>query len=634
MNVHATPGDAGRFHRGSSGLYWTALYLLAMVLLFLGERVLGASETARTGLGAAGALGLVLSIAGRLWRRRGLPEQARSVETLILLCYGGGILAILVYLAQSDLAMEHLRALFAEPRGAVRYEGALAALWPVLWICSVLPLIFVEISYGPMDVARTLEAPRVRRSAASGLLLATTLSGLFLVNYMASEFDRKVDLSYFKTTHPSESSQKMVQNLSEDLRVLLFFPGANEVQEQVEGYFSALSRGQSRMKVEVKDHVLDPALAKELSVSENGVVVLVRGKQNQQISLGLKIEQAKNKLKKLDSEFQSAFRKLAKQQKIAYFTVGHEERTGQNRDELAGTAIRLMRETLEQFNYQVKDLSIAEGLGSGVPPDATVVFIVGPRKPFLPAEEVSLVKYLKDGGRAFVFLDPEAGESYSGLLGPFGLKFTPTRLCSDRFHMRITYTAADRQVIFTNRFSSHPSVSTLSRNMGQLATVMLGGGYLEEVPSTDGSKPNVQFTVHAMPSTWNDLDGNFELNGEAEKKRDYELAAVVTLQKPGSGGQKGEVKEDEGAKLVVVADSDALSDQVIRNPGNTYLFLDALKWLGGEEEAIGEVQSEEDVRIVHSRKEDQIWFYLTIFGVPALVLGGGLVYTRRRRRRS
>ena len=87
-------------------------------------------------------------------------------------------------------------------------------------------------------------------------------------------------------------------------------------------------------------------------------------------------------------------------------------------------------------------------------------------------------------------------------------------------------------------------------------------------------------------------------------------------------------------RLMVMADSDLVSDRAFRNPGNGYLFIDGLKWLAGEEEYIGEVASEEDVRIRHTRKEDQVWFYLTIFAVPVVILAGGLAYIRRRRRKS
>jgi LPXTG-motif cell wall-anchored protein len=230
-------------------------------------------------------------------------------------------------------------------------------------------------------------------------------------------------------------------------------------------------------------------------------------------------------------------------------------------------------------------------------------------------------------------LDPEPGEDFAEFLGPFGLKLYPVLLANDKSYVRITYTPADRHFIYSNRFSSHPSVSTLTRNSNRLATVLLGAGYLEEVPSTGGDKPQVQFTIHSMPGTWNDVNNNLVFDAGTEKRKEYELAAVVTQKVKGKDRVKGKSKDDE-ARLLVVADSDCISDKVFRNAGNGYLLIDALKWMGGEEEVMGETTSEEDVRMVHTRKKDQIWFYLTIFGVPALVLAGGLVYTRRRRRRS
>jgi ABC-type uncharacterized transport system involved in gliding motility auxiliary subunit len=174
---------------------------------------------------------------------------------------------------------------------------------------------------------------------------------------------------------------------------------------------------------------------------------------------------------------------------------------------------------------------------------------------------------------------------------------------------------------------------------------MLGAGSLEEVPSTDDLKPQVQFTLHSMPFTWRDADNDRELDAPDEKQKTYELGAVVTMDlDPGDAParakgkkkdkKKGKKKDDaDDLRMIVMGDSDMISDKFLRNPGNGYFFVDAVKWLGGEEEYIGETTSEEDVRIMHTRKEDQIWFYLTIFGVPSLILGLGLVYSSRQRRK-
>ena len=87
-------------------------------------------------------------------------------------------------------------------------------------------------------------------------------------------------------------------------------------------------------------------------------------------------------------------------------------------------------------------------------------------------------------------------------------------------------------------------------------------------------------------------------------------------------------------RAFVLSDADALSDLVLANvPGNQFLFVDAVRWLGGEESWSGQQTTEEDVRIEHTKKEDQIWFYSTIFGMPALVLGAGLFGSRRARQK-
>lgn len=619
-----------RSRKGSAGVIFTAVYLGAMIMLYLGERLVLESTVTRVGLGVLAMAGMVVGLVGRLQRRRKVPAPARPVEGLLVWLYLLGVLALLVYLAQADFVMDRLRPAFEEARSADRYQGALTAIWPVLWICAVVPIIFVEISYAPMDVAHTVELQRVKRSARSGGLLATTAALLFVLGFVVDEYNEKVDLSYFKTTRPSESSRKMVENLSEPVEAKLFFPGTNEVLDEARAYFDELGKVSSRLTVRQVDQVMEPELAKKLGVSQNGTVVLVRGnQQHQQISLGTKLQRAKRKLKTLDGEFQTAFRKLMKQQKVAYVTVGHEERSKEERDGVRGSSIRDLYTWLERMNFMVKDLGVGQGLASEVPKDAHLVIVPGPRKDLLPAEVEALARYLEGGGQMMLFLDPEAGLSFEPLLRRFGLKYTPVKLANDKYHVRLTYTQADLNVLFSNRFSAHPSVGTLTRNSHRVVTIMMGAGYLEEIPPEPaGPKPQVQFTVHSMPFTWDDPNGNRVFDAGSEKRKVFELAAVVTRQ---LGATKKDKKE---MRLIVAADSDMISDGLFRNLGNGHFFLDGLKWLGGEEDIIGETSSEEDVRIVHTRKEDQLWFYLTIFAVPALVLGVGLFYTRRIRRRK
>ena len=622
-------------NKGFSGIWLTGAYFLAMMAFYIGERLLYDSTSARLIFTGTGAVLLLAAIFGRVVRAKRLGKMAAPVERRLLGCYLLGTVALLVYFAQSDVVMEHLRPMFDDPKAAEHYEGALAVLWVVLWVCAAVPTVFVELAYSGMDTARTVDIGRIRRSLSSGLVMAMSICLVFVLNFIANEFNEKIDLSYFKTTRASEASKRMAANLSDKMTVSLFFPGANEVQQEVESYFEDLKRSSSQLEVRVVDHALEPKLAKELGVHDNGSIVFSKAKQNHVLTLGTKIERAKSKLKNLDSEFQSAFLKLARGQKIAYFTSGHDERSKQT--EGARKPIRDLRQLMEKvLNYRLKDLGATQGLMSEIPSDASVVVIVGPQKEFLAEEIAALKKYLKGGGRMMVFLDAENKVTLDGLLNPFGLKFTAEPLATERVYARRTMTKADRQIVVSNRFGTHKSVATLSRHSQQLGVVMLGAGFLEEIPPTDGDKIDVRFSIHSMPLTWNDKNSNFEFDKADEKRKVYEIAAAASMTVKGATpkGKGGKGADKPEMRLIVVADSDLVADGLLRATGNRVVPGDGLKWLVGEEKFIGETSSEEDVRIMHTRKEDEFWFYLTIFAIPATVLAGGLFYTRRRRKRS
>jgi hypothetical protein len=59
-----------------------------------------------------------------------------------------------------------------------------------------------------------------------------------------------------------------------------------------------------------------------------------------------------------------------------------------------------------------------------------------------------------------------------------------------------------------------------------------------------------------------------------------------------------------------------------------------MKWLSGDEAIAGTVSNESDVPIEHTRKQDVVWFYSSIFLAPVLVIGLGLAVTRRTRHKK
>ena len=222
----------------------------------------------------------------------------------------------------------------------------------------------------------------------------------------------------------------------------------------------------------------------------------------------------------------------------------------------------------------------------------------------------------------------------AGLIGITGLTYSPDVLTNETQHIRARSNDADRTRLQISSFSSHASVSTLSRNSPRAAIVVFGSGSLDKPQNLQGK---VDFTVRSPSSTWGDVNGNFKLDKDLEKSAVYNVAAAVTRPVAGAAEppktddkSKDKKPEPKEMRAFVSADVDAFSDLVMTNVvGNQILFVDAMRWLVGEESYMGQTNSEEDVLIEHTKQQDLAWFYSTIFGIPLAMLGVGLVVRRR-----
>ena len=164
--------------------------------------------------------------------------------------------------------------------------------------------------------------------------------------------------------------------------------------------------------------------------------------------------------------------------------------------------------------------------------------------------------------------------------------------------------------------------------------VFLGAGALGKTKVAPTPAPAVDLVVRADASTWEDKNGNFEFDKDEEPRKAHTLAAAVTLKPEAPAAGKPAAKPEPESRAFVIGDADVFSDLMVVNRANAVFALDVLRWLLGEPEVAGPVSSEEDVPVRHTRKQDAVWFYGSVFLAPALVLFVGLVATRRRRKRE
>lgn len=613
----------------SSGWLLGPCYAASLVLIFVGERVVTSDSVryAFSGLGALGALG---ATALRFIEASRASGERRAVERSLALLSTLGLVAVGLYFTSTDAAKAALGIAKASPEVRARIEGGTMVTWIALLVIALLPLLFGELALAPMRRAAHVEARRVRAAVAAATSIAFALVYVGLFTYAAGELDAKVDFSYFRTARPSDSTKKIAESSADPIKVTAFFPQLNDVGLEVDGYLRELRSAAPSLKVETYDRLLVPAVAKEAKVSQDGVLVLSRGNAKETLSIGAEMKTSASKLKTLDGDFQKALLKVMRDAHVAYFTVGHGEiNEAAGADATEGRTGKSLRRLFESQNYTVKDLGLAQGLGTEVPDDATLIAVLGPSKALLPEEVASLKRYADRGGHLLLALDPEPKADLEPLAAIVGLTFHPAILATDKTYVRRRFNNSDRTILVTNRFSSHASVSTVSRNSARGAVIFPGASSLDK---KEGDDAKVDFAVKSFPEAFEDINGDFELTAPGEKRAIYNLGAAVSRAVTPRPDYKG--KDPPELRAFVLADADGLSDAAFSNEPNVFFAVDLIRWLGGEESFTGSITTTEDVRIEHTKQKDQAWFYATIFGAPSLLLGAGLWATRRKRKKA
>jgi hypothetical protein len=633
----------------------TIVYLAGMLAMFVSERLLEGHDSMQWAvrLGAIAAIGFAFGL-----RLRALPRAAGEGlrlahrTALLLLLVGAG--SLVLYWASTEAMVERFA---STEEGRERVHAVFACAWPIVFLVGTIPLLVVDHALRSSPVV--LSTGRVRAALVHGLAAALGLAFVFPANYVASKTNERWDLAYFKTPTPGTATHAIVDSLPQPVAVRIFMPPSSEVAQELRAYFAALEGG--NLTVEIVDQAAQPRLSRALSVRDNGTIAFTQGDISvlmdepedenappdakddtkadaadpkddrpkpvtRRVTVSPDFEKAKRTLKKIDREVQKALLELSQGERIAYFTAGHGELDWSG-EQNPVRSLKAFRDRLRDLGFKMKNLGLREGLGEAVPEDASVVIIAGPRRPFLAAETAALKAYLDRGGSVFFALGPKISlpgqprfeDPMDALLEELGVRRGDGVLAADANIVVINHNNEDRFNVFTNSFTAHGSTSELASMSKRDFLFIPASGFLEEV---EGADTEVTFTVRSLSTAWADLDADTELDADAGETKDVRsVVAAVT----GAGGEGG-------FRAIVTPAATALVDLSQTFAGNAQFVDDSMNWLIGAEELGGTTESEEDVKIEHTKEGQAFWFHLTVLGVPMGVLLLGAMRLRLRRK--
>ena len=598
-------------------------YILGLIALWIGERIIGGDSNTHWLFSSAGFALLLLST---------FQNFKNNSSRYPAIFSGLSILGALSLLMSGT----NVQSFFSiDEKNLLQWEAFWMGLGSLFLLCSIIPSMALSrlIALGQHHAS----SAKIQKQAWLWLGTSFALASIAPINYIAHDSNYRWELGYFKTAQPGESTLNLTSNLSEPITVYLFFRMGMDVTDEVRSYFDLLPT--DNLEIAYVDKDLEPALAKELNIRDNGTIALVRGEGSTQkierINVGKTLSSAKRILKKLDEEFRESLLKISKDPTTLYFTTGHGELYWKVEDgDDPARNISLLKRGLTSSNFVLKELNISNGLANEIPEDTSAVVILAPQMEFADAEIQSLVNYWQNGHPIFVALEADSA-GLQPLLNELNVQMHPTFLGHSNIYMPSTkrQVLTDRYNLVTNKFSTHASVTTLSRYNKVMQLRFFNTGYLTPLENSEIKTTSI---IKSLEETWVDHNQNYTFDPD-EPKDIWSLAMAV--EQTSQDQDKDQEQNAIERKAIVFADATWLTDDFLAQgftigkqtiQPHAVMLSDTLFWLTNQKDSTGSVNNEQDVKIQHS-KEGQGWlFFGTSILIPLAFLGLGFLRIKNR----
>lgn len=439
---------------------------------------------------------------------------------------------------------------------------------------------------------------------ASGIFLAI----LVLVYQIAGRHNHRFDLTREKIHSISGETREVLNRMNRnDIRVRAFFPEGDPMRRDFQLLLKETATHHPHFRYEFYDPDRSPSVARRYRVVDAYQTVIVEYENRQERFKGSGEEALTNALIRLAHP----------ETKVLCFTKGHGEVP---LSETERTGYSEWRQALQDSRYQVNEIQI---VGEGIPSECHAVVMGGPRYELLPKEIEILRNYFRSG-KGFLLLidpmDPGTGLSFGQLLRPLGIKLGENVVVDKMSRIF----GGDYLIPLVAQYANHPITQRFhpATFLPIARTVTLLPQIPEGVEATELAKTN--------PGSWAETDLKKLENGEAEPDPKTDLIGPVSL------AAVAELKEGPNpTRVVVVGDSDFLTNAYLSLSGNKDFALNMIQWLVRDDHWISIRVKAARFEPLFLRRDQSVGAAVFTMGaLPLTALFGGSIGIWVRRRKS
>lgn len=308
------------------------------------------------------------------------------------------------------------------------------------------------------------------------------------------------------------------------------------------------------------------------------------------------------------------------------FLNGHGERDINSND---NRAYATLHQQLKEMGFNLQTINLLE---QPLPDSTKLLVIAAPVHDYLSGEIEQINKYIESGGNLFWLTDP--GELYGldKLASSLGLQFQDGIILDNNPSLRQTLNIDSPAIIPVTGYSQHVITNTIRYNT--LFPLVRGIS-----PLTNKNTVN-NWQIEAL---FNSTDNSWTETSELSEEMVFnansgDIAGPITiaaaLNRATSSQNNHQVKNSKTQRIVVIGDSDFLSDTYIGAGANLNLGLNIFNWLIGDDDFISiESKPSPDTKLQLDETQLMIIGFGFFLIIPLILLGTGfrIWYVRKNR---
>lgn len=492
-------------------------------------------------------------------------------------------------------------------------------------------LILLHVVFAWEKIARAVGKRQLKYGGNAFVLALAVLAILVGANYFVSRHTKRFDLTKNQRYGLSDQTRKVVAGLKDDVKLLYFINPREPGQGSTKAAKDRLREyevASPRIKTEYIDPLKEPARAREYDLKSVPTLVLERGTKREKVSSGNVAEQ----------EVTNALIKLTRETKNKVcFLKGEGEH---DIDGVGDDSFGALKASLEKNQYETEALGLLRE--NQVPVGCSILVVGGPQRDPQPEVIEGIRRYVQEGGKAIVMLEPDLKEPMprlEALLKEWNIDVTKDVV----FEVYGRLTAAGIEMrpderILVQQYPYHEITKDFpfALQLRSARSVAAGSGTIKAVTA--------ESLLQTSSASWAETDlkslGKPELDEKADKRGPISIAATAKIEvaaaTPSPSPSPGETppadeKKKEG-RVAVFGDSDFATNASIAYEGNQDFVLNAVAWLSQDTDLISiRPKDADDQRLFLTGTQEKIVYGTALGLLPGLcILAGLFVWWKRR----